>query len=144
MTTMGHFQSSRAHRGPKGPRIQGSTRAPGVQWSKVKGSTRVHRPLDPWTPRSLDPWSPCPGPGPAHGLSAACYMSYKLRWLQFRSVCVVLAVPSCSSLLSAKLKTDNEQESNNCECSDGRLASKRHLQFLQRSCTQSSIRGFYI
>lgn len=124
--------------------VRGSTRVPGVQWSKVKGSTRVHRPLDPWTPRSLDPWSPCPGPGPAHGLSVACYMSYMLRLLQFRSLCVVLAVTSCSSLLSAKLKTDNEQESKNWGCSDDRLASKLHLQVLRRPCTQSRRRGFYI
>ena len=132
------YRGPRVHKGPRGapgvqwskgpqgqrvPRVKGSTRVPrvkrstGVQGStrvpRVKGSTKVHRPLDPWTPRSLDPWSPCPGPGPAHGLSAACYVSYKLRSLQFRSVCVVLALPCCSSLLSAKLKTDNAQESNN-------------------------------
>ena len=131
------YRGPRVHKGPRG--------APGVQWSKgpqgqrvprVKGSTKVHRPLDPWTPRSLDPWSPCPGPGPAHGLSAACYVSYKLRSLQFRSVCVVLALPCCSSLLSAKLKTDNAQESNNYGCSDDRLASKRHLQVLRRPWNQ--------
>ena len=172
----GHFSKKIGHV-HKGPRVhgglytgvQGSTRAPGVQWSKgpqgqrvprvkgstrvprvkrstgvqgstrvprVKGSTKVHRPLDPWTPRSLDPWSPCPGPGPAHGLSAACYVSYKLRSLQFRSVCVVLALPCCSSLLSAKLKTDNGQESKNYGCSDDRLASKRHLQVLRRPWTR--------
>ena len=155
------YRGPRVHKGPRGapgvqwskgpqgqrvPRVKGSTRVPrvkrstGVQGStrvpRVKGSTKVHRPLDPWTPRSLDPWSPCPGPGPAHGLSAACYVSYKLRSLQFRSVCVVLALPCCSSLLSAKLKTDNAQESNNYGCSDDRLASKRHLQVLRRPWNQ--------